>query len=115
MVRITNPRIGHRVGGFYVSTNGRSTRVGHRLPGGFYGTVTAASGTPQRSRPSSWRDQPDPSPRAQAITALVLIGVLTLIGLISGWWLLDVIAVWWLGFLIMKGRANLRRAETERN
>jgi hypothetical protein len=54
-IRIGNARVGHRVGGFYVSAPltgrnaGRRFRVGHRLPGGSYGSVpvTVTSGRPQ--------------------------------------------------------------------
>ncbi|PZS21635.1 MAG: hypothetical protein DLM61_27695 [Pseudonocardiales bacterium] len=48
-IKLGNGRIGHRVGGFYLSTptSGRNTgkqiRVGHRLPLGFYGSQTVTS------------------------------------------------------------------------
>jgi hypothetical protein len=57
-VRIGNPRVGHRVGGFYVSAPitgrnvGRQIRIGRRLPGGFYGSVPVRiSGSRRPQRP----------------------------------------------------------------
>ena len=55
MVRIGTTRIGHRVGGYYLSTPitghnaGKQIRIGHRLPGGFYASVpvTVTKGQPQ--------------------------------------------------------------------
>lgn len=56
-IRIGNPRVGHRVGGFYVRGTvtgpnaGRQFRVGHRLPGGSYASALVqvdSSRHPQR-------------------------------------------------------------------
>ena len=58
-VRIGNARVGHRVGGFYVSAPvtgphaGRQVRVGHRLPGGGYGSVPVTVTRGQRKPPPS--------------------------------------------------------------
>lgn len=48
-IKLGSARVGHRVGGFYVSTPvtgrnaGKQIRVGHQLPLGFYGAQTVTS------------------------------------------------------------------------
>ena len=79
MVRVGTTRIGHRVGGYYLSTPitghnaGKQIRIGHRLPGGFYASVpvTVTKGQPQPPAPLGVQIA------ATAVTAF-LIGWLTI-------------------------------------
>jgi hypothetical protein len=108
-IKIGSTRIGHRVGGFYVSTPitgrnaGKQVRIGHKLPGGFYGshTLTTTSGQTQASKPAS--------PRVVAFS-LSLTGALILaLSIASGSWILMGSYAIVLVFLMLRGRANLRR------
>lgn len=98
-VRFGNPRVGHRVGGFYVSAPvagrnaGRQVRVGHRLPGGAYGSVpvTVTTGRPK----------PPASLGVMLFTTVVMCALFGWLALASGaWWLLFSLAggvgyQWW--------------------
>lgn len=93
-IRIGNPRVGHRIGGFYVSAPltgrnaGKQIRVGHRLPGGFYASVPIrATGSRRPRRPPRTIGS---LPRWSMITATVVYVVLALLLLVVGVWFLAV-------------------------
>lgn len=84
-VRFGNPRVGHRVGGFYVSAPvagrnaGRQVRVGHRI-GGFYGSVPVTV-TPGRPQPRA-------SLGTMVFTTIVVCFLFGWLAVASGaWWL----------------------------
>lgn len=101
-IRIGSTRVGHRVGGFYMSTPvtgrnaGRQVRVGHRLPGGFYASVPITVDGRRRPRPPIGSY----SCGVMIATTVVFVGLAVLFLVAGGWpltlLLIGVIAYQWL-------------------
>ncbi|MGH3514046.1 MAG: hypothetical protein ACRDQI_06485 [Pseudonocardiaceae bacterium] len=93
-IKLGNARVGHRVGGFYVSAPvtgrnaGRQVRIGHRLPGGFYGSVPIAATNTRRPKPpiSSYS-------LAVMIATTILLGIPSLLMVVSPAWPLGLIFI----------------------